>query len=212
MNDIILAGFGGHAKGVIDSIEKSGLFHITGYTDPEFRGEYRGYKYLGQDDILQEYYDRGVKNAFITLGYLGKENIRGLLYKRLKESGFRLPAVIDPTAVLAKDVNVGEGTYIGKRCVINSGTEIGRMCILNTGATVEHENKIGDFSHISVNSTLCGNVCVDTHCFVGANATVIQNRRVGAGSIVGAGSVVLRDILPKEIVYGVVKAQRSGKE
>ena len=44
MNDIILAGFGGHAKGVIDSIEKSGLFHITGYTDPEFRGEYRGYK------------------------------------------------------------------------------------------------------------------------------------------------------------------------
>ena len=43
------------------------------------------------------------------------------------------------------------------------------------------------------------------HCLVGANATVIQGIKIGGGSVVGAGSVVLRDINDNEKVYGVVK-------
>ncbi len=210
MDDIVLVGFGGHAKSVIDSIEKLNCYHIVGYTDVDSSKEYRGCQYLGCDDVLQKYYNKGIRNAFITLGYMGKGKQRELLYKKLKEIGFQLPVIIDPSAVLADDVSIEEGTFVGKKCVINSAAKVGKMCIINTGATIEHENLIGDFTHISVNSTLCGNVSVGPHCFIGANATIIQNIKIGSESVVGAGSIVLRDILSNEIVYGVRKNTQGG--
>lgn len=205
MKDIILVGFGGHAKSVIDSIEKNKEYRIIGYTDTKYQGEYHGYQYLGYDEMLQEYYDKGVKFAFITVGYMGKNKLRDYLYKQLKIIGYCIPFIVDKTAILAEDVMIGEGTFVGKKCVINAASRVGKMCIINTGAVIEHENQIGDFTHISVNSTLCGNVFVDSHCFVGSNSTIIQNIRIGSGSITGAGSVVLRNILPGETVYGIVK-------
>ncbi|WP_156032724.1 hypothetical protein [Selenomonas sp. FC4001] len=33
MEDIVLVGFGGHAKSVADCIEREGKYHIAGYTD-----------------------------------------------------------------------------------------------------------------------------------------------------------------------------------
>lgn len=205
MDNVILVGFGGHAKSVIDSIERHGQYHIVGYTDIRADKEEKEYAYLGNDSVLQGYYDRGVRNAFITLGYMGEGSQREILFRKLKEIGFHFPVIIDPTAVLARDAAVGEGTFIGKRCVVNSAAQIGKMCIINTGAVIEHESQIDDFSHISVNSTLCGRVSVGAHCFIGANTTIIQGLRIGSKSVIGAGSVVLRDVRPGETVYGTVK-------
>lgn len=204
MEDIILVGFGGHAKSVVDTIEKEGSYHIIGFTDPMPNREYKGYHCLGNDNVLEEYFAKGIKYAFITLGYMGRGKDRDVLYKKLKKIGYQLPAIIDSSAVLAEDVKIGEGTFVGKSAVINAAAAIGKMCIINTGAVVEHENQIGDFTHVSVNSTLCGNVSVSGHCFIGANATVIQNKKIGEKSVIGAGSIVLRDVLPEEVVYGIV--------
>ncbi len=202
MEDIILVGFGGHAKSVVDTIEKEGKYHIVGFTDPLPDREYKGYHCLGNDDVLEEYFLKGIRYAFVTLGYMGQGKNRDVLYKKLKKIGYRLPVIIDPSAVLAEDIKIGEGTFVGKNAVINAAAIVGKMCIINTGAVVEHENQIGDFTHVSVNGTLCGNVFVSEHCFIGANATVIQNIKIGSCSIVGAGSIVLRDILSGEKVYG----------
>lgn len=202
MEDIILVGFGGHAKSVVDTIEKESNYRIVGFTDPLLDREYKGYRCLGNDEVLEEYFSKGIRYAFVTLGYMGQGKNRDVLYKKLKEIGYRLPVIIDPSAVLAEDIKIDEGTFVGKNAVINAAAVVGKMCIINTGAVVEHENQIGDFTHVSVNSTLCGNVSVSEHCFIGANATVIQNIKIGSCSIVGAGSIVLRDILPGEKVYG----------
>lgn len=209
MNDIVLVGFGGHAKSVIDSIEKNKGYHIVGYTDINSNKDYKDYRYLGCDNILQDYYDKGVRYAFVTLGYMGKERLRDSLYKKLKEIGYQLPIIVDPTAILASDVIIGEGTFIGKKCVVNSASRVGRMCIINTGAILEHESRIDDFTHISVNTTVCGNVSVEDHCFIGANSTIIQNLKIGSRSVVGAGSVILRDISSDEKVCGVAKKFRG---
>lgn len=205
MEDIIVVGFGGHAKSVIDSIIRTGQYNIIGFTDVVPRPEYRGIKYLGKDNVLQEYFDNGIKKAFITIGYLGKDFTRDLLYNQIKSAGFQIPVIIDSSAVIAEDVTIGEGTFIGKGCIVNSAVEIREMCIINTGSILEHESQIGAFSHVSVNSTLCGNVFVDEHCFIGANTTVIQNLKIGARSVVGAGSLVLRNVLPDERIFGIIK-------
>lgn len=205
MKELVLVGFGGHAKSVADSIEAAGIYRIAGYTDPENRCEYHGYKCLGTDNDLVRLFQNGIQNAIVSVGYLGKGNLRNCLYEKLKQIGYQLPVIIDPSAVVGKDVKIGEGTYIGKRVVLNAGVQIGKMSIINTGAIVEHESKVGEFTHIAVGSVLCGNVSVGRKCLIGAGAVVIQEIEIADESVVGAGSIVLGDVKRAETVYGIVK-------
>ena len=204
---IILLGRGGHAKSVVDVIEASGNYTIIGFIDKaeERNFEYRGYSIIGCDADLLKFYKAGIHHAFVCIGFLGQGNIRDLLYDRLKQIGYHLPVLTDPTAVLASDVQVGEGSFIGKRDEINSGAAIGKMAIINTSAVVEHDSKVGGFSHISVNSTLCGEVSVGKKCFVGAGSTIVQGIKIGNNCLIGAGSVVLKDVMSGKKVYGIVK-------
>lgn len=211
MKEIVIVGFGGHAKSVADSIESSNEYRILGYTDVKEASPFCRFRRLGNDDCLRDLYRQGVRYACIGVGYLGKGELRDKLYNLLKKIGFQLPVIVDPTAVIAKDVSLKEGTYVGKNAVINASSKIGKMCIVNSGVLIEHENMIGDFSHAAVRSVTCGEVEISDHCFLGANATVIQGIQVGKNVIVGAGAVVISDLPGYSVAVGnpakVIKVQ-----
>lgn len=188
LEDIVLIGFGGHAKSVADCIKRQGKYRIAGYTDMSIHET--EYEYLGSDNQLEHIYMSGIKNAFVCIGYLGKGCLRENLYIQLKKIGFYLPIIADPSAIIAESATIGEGTFIGKNAVINSEAYIGRMAIINTMALIEHECVVGDFAHIAVAAVLCGQVEVGNAAFVGANATVIQNMVVNSNQIVPAGATI----------------------
>lgn len=200
MEKIVLIGGGGHAQSVADAIMNGKSYEIVGYTN--LNDAHSNLRYLGTDDVLESLYKNGVINAAITVGYLGKSDIRDKLYNRIKQVGFRLPCIIDPSAVVSNSADVGEGVFIGKNAVVNAGAKIGKMCIINTGALIEHNNLIGDYSHIAVGTTLCGDVHVGEHTLVGANATIIQGVHIGMNAIIGAGSVVVGDVPDNSKVVG----------
>lgn len=195
MEDIILLGIGGHAHSVVDSIEQTGKYRIFGFLDmKEMLGKsYKGYPVLDTDDAVKRYYDNGVKNAFVTVGFMGHGNVRERLYQQLKDIGYTLPNIIDNTAVVSENVKLGEGIFIGKKAVINAEAEIGNMCIVNTGAIIEHDCIVEEFSHISVGSVLCGSVHIGKASLVGANAVVIQEKSIGSHCIVAAGTAVRKN-------------------
>lgn len=203
MEDIILLGFGGHAKSVIDCIERQGKYRIIGFLDKEERGKisYRGYEVVGEDDDLPRFYDQGIRNAFVTVGFLGQSTVRNRLYDKLKQIGFRLPNIIDPSAVVAGDAVLGEGNFIGKLVMLNADVKIGSMCIINSGAMIEHECRVGDFSHVSVGTVLCGEVTVGRETFVGAGSTLIQGITVGDHCIVAAGTTLRKNVKDYEMAY-----------
>lgn len=185
MEDIILIGYGGHAKSVADCIERQNRYRIIGYTDLEKRKS--KYKYLGTDDVLKDFFNRGIQNVVICQGYLGKGNVREALYDNVKKIGFNLPVISDPSSIISDTAIIGEGTFIGKRAIVNAEAIIGKMCIINTNALIEHECIIHDFSHIAVSATLCGQVEIGRRGFIGANATVIQCRKIEDNTIIPAG-------------------------
>lgn len=203
MEQIILLGCGGHACSVVDSIIQLGYYEIIGFIERE-NGKGIGfaeYSVIGTDHDLQAIYNAGVRNAFVTIGYLGKSNIREKVYSNLKQIGYHIPKIIDPSAILARGVQMEEGTYIGKRAVVNTNSYIGKMCIINTGAIVEHGNVIEDFSHVSVGSVLCGDVKLGKGTLIGANAAVIQGIHIGDNVIVGAGVTVRHHIESGRVYY-----------
>lgn len=196
MEQIIILGHGGHAKSVVDTIESGGKYKIAGYVVNEEVIERRvgDYPILGTDNELRSIFKKGITNAAVGIGYLGKGDIRIRVYNKLKEIGYNLPIIYDVSSNISPKVQIGEGTFIGKGSIVNRDAEIGKMCIINTGAIVEHDCKIDDFSHIAVGTILCGGVCVGTQTLVGANATVIQGRNIGDRCVVGAGEVVRKNI------------------
>lgn len=188
MEDLILVGFGGHAKSVADCIERQQKYRIVGYTD--LKENVSKYQYLGQDCILQKYYDSGVRYAAVGIGYMGKGNIRQNIYNNLKKIGYTLPPICDPSAIISSSAEIGEGVFIGKSAIINAEARIGKMVIINTNAIVEHECVVDDFAHIAVSAVLCGQVQVGNSAFIGANATIIQCRKINPHTLVPAGVVV----------------------
>lgn len=211
MKDILLLGMGGHAKSVIDSIEEKSEYRIVGILDKKEKIGigYRQYKVIGEDIEIDKYYIKGIKYAFLTIGYMGESKIRQILYKKLKDIGYELPVIVDSTASLASDIIIGEGSYIGKKCIVNANTVIGNMCILNTGSIIEHDCIIEDYTHIAVGSVICGNVYIGDSCLIGANSTIIQGKRIGRDTIIGAGAIITKDIENNYIVYDKVKRMRS---
>lgn len=193
---IVIVGAGGHAKTIVDTLERLDTFEIAGYISKENVGSdiYRGYKIIGRDEDLKEIYKSGVVNAIIAVGFMGRSTLRQKLYEDLKQIGYKLPAIVDPTAIIATDVVIDEGTYIGRNVVVNADAKIGKCCILNTSCVVDHENHIGNFTHISVQAVCCGKVHIGENCMLGANSTVIQNITVGDNTVIGAGALIIKDI------------------
>lgn len=188
MEDIILVGYGGHAKSVADCIERQGKYKIIGYTD--FQEHESSYPYLGTDEVLVDYYNKGVRNLALCIGYLGKGKVREEMYMNLKQIGFVFPQIIDPSAIVSDSVTLGEGTFVGKCAIINAEARIGKMVIVNTMALIEHECVVEDFSHVAVAAVLCGQVEVGEAAFIGANSTVIQCRKIEPRQIVPAGITI----------------------
>lgn len=205
MEDIVLVGFGGHGKSVADAIELQNKYRIVGFTDIFPQETYRGYPYLGKDDVLCDLFQQGVTNAFVGVGYMGNNIIRDILYNNIVRIGYKVPNIVDPSAVVSSSVLLGNGVFLGKNVVINANAQISDMCIINTGAIVEHECNVGAFSHIAVGAVLCGNVTVGSHVLIGAGATIIQCCHVGDDAIVGAGSIVLKDIASGDKKVGLIK-------
>lgn len=207
MEKIVLIGAGGHAKTIVDTIERTNCYEIAGFLDGGEIGReiYRGYRVIGHDEDADSIYDGGVRNAVIAVGALGRSDLRNRLFQEMKRTGFYFPVIIDPTAIVAEDTVIGEGTYIGRNAVINVDVRIGRNCIINTAAIIEHECVVGDFAHISVGAILCGSVKAHKGSFIGAGSTVIQGISIGEDSVVGANSTVIGNVGNKQIVHGIVK-------
>lgn len=201
MKKIIIIGRGGHTKSLVDVIERQKVYEIAGYVvNDESESSEGDYPVLGSDDDLKKIFESGIHNAAIGIGFLGKSTVREKIYRVLKEIGYILPVISDPSAVISEKHMIGEGSFIGKGAIINADVKIGIGCIINTGAIVEHDSCVGDFSHIAVGSVLCGEVSVGCRTLIGANSTVIQGRCIGDACIVGAGETVRKNIISNSII------------
>jgi sugar O-acyltransferase (sialic acid O-acetyltransferase NeuD family) len=198
--EILIVGGGGHAKVIYGSLVRTGKWKVAGYTDVNDTGQV-DIEYLGPDERMSDIV-RTIKYAVVGVGQIKSSGPRRRLYLRLKDIGFSLPVIISESAVVLHNVTLGEGTYAGENSYIGPHASIGIMCIINTGAVVEHDCRIGDFSHISISSSLAGTVSVGNGTMIGMGACVTNGVSVGNDVIVSAGTVVRKDVPDKSLVSG----------
>ena len=202
---IVIIGSSGHAKVIIDIIEKQNTFSIVGLINSNRPvGEMTlGYPIIGHEDDLPSLMTaHTIEGCIIAIGDNWK---RKLVLDKLNSKNIAVEYItaIHPSAQIGKNVTIGIGTTIMAGAIINSDATIGKFNIINTKASVGHDCFLGDFVSLAPNATLGGNVRIGNFSAISMSATLIHSICIGEHTVVGAGSTVLQNIDNLKIVYGV---------
>lgn len=120
----------------------------------------------------------------------------------LIKHGLKPISVIHPTAFIDKNVKLGIGVQIlaGAKVMVNA--TIGDWCIINTNASVDHDCILGEGVEVAPHGALNGEIRVGENSFIGSNAVILPKTKIGSCSVVGAGSVVVKDVVDGIVVVG----------
>jgi sugar O-acyltransferase (sialic acid O-acetyltransferase NeuD family) len=119
----------------------------------------------------------------------------------------RLATVIHPRASVSPAAVLAPGCFVAAQAVVAPGARVGACAIVNHGAVVDHDVQVGDYSHVAPLSAIGGEAGVGAGVLVGAGSVVLPQRRVADHVVLGAGAVVRADIVEAG-VYAGVPAQR----
>lgn len=202
---LLIIGSSGHAKVIIDIVEKQGKYDIMGLVDSNrsIGEETLGYKVLGDETVLIKFYLESINlHLFIAIG---DNAVRFKVFNQINALGkpFNYATVIHPTAIIGKDVKIGVGVAVMAGSVINPASAIGNFSIINTASSIDHDCQVNDFATISPGAILGGSVKIAQFAVVSIGATVIHGINIGEDSIVGAGATVINHIGNNEIHVGV---------
>ena len=194
---VVIIGASGHGKVIADIIVNSND-KVLGFLDDsdDVQGKkIIGFPVLGKIADFDNYRDC----EFVIA--IGNPYVREKISNELPVKWY---TAIHPTAVISSlDVEIGEGTVIMANAVVNPSARIGKHCIINTGAIVEHDNILEDYVHLSPNVTLAGIVKVGKSTHIGAGSCTKQVLNIASNCVIGAGSVIVKDITESGTYVGV---------
>jgi sugar O-acyltransferase (sialic acid O-acetyltransferase NeuD family) len=180
---VIVFGSGGQARVVAEIILNNKNLQLLGFVDPYTK------------DKNEKIFGLPIRDRFAEAqGFIigvGNNQRRAQRFDQMLELGLKPVTIIHPTANIAKDVTIGQGTIIAMGATIATGAQIGSNVIINTGAIVEHENVIGNNVHIAPGAALAGRVKVKNGAFVGLRALVRECLTVGTDAVVPDNATVV---------------------
>ena len=123
------------------------------------------------------------------------------------KKGFRAyePSYIHKTA------DIGNDTKIGAFCDIGKNVKIGEKCNIQAHVTISNDCKLGDRVFIGPNTSLLNDkqmddriqpVTVGDDAKIGGGVVVLPGIKIGVSAVIGAGSVVTKDVPPNTVVAG----------
>lgn len=106
---------------------------------------------------------------------------------------------------------IGEGVYIGPNVIIGNNCKIQNHTLLYEGVSIEDDVFIGP-NVITTNDLYpkAGSdwrdrfreTCIKKGSSVGANTTIVCGITIGENTLIGAGSVVTKDMKANSVCYG----------
>lgn len=162
MKKILLYGYGGHAKVLVELLINAGYSWIGVFDDNEIEPQNQHVEYLGN-------YSKDIHPEVGLIIAIGNSPIRQKLVGLITH---KFEKFIHPTAFISKTVHIGDGTVVLQNVVIQNNAKIGNHCILNIQASVDHDSLVKDFVHIA------------PHAYIGSNCTVSSLSDLTPGQII----------------------------
>lgn len=198
MKDIAIYGAGGFGrevacllKGINNEVEPT--WNLVGFFDDGVEaGSHNEYgEVLGNIDTLNSW-----NKPLAIVFAIGSPKIVELLHSKVRNPNIEFPNIIAPDTLFLDldNVRMGQGNIICSRCLISCNVKIGNFNTLNGSINVGHDASIGDFNSIMPAVKISGGVRIGNRNFLGVNSVILQYKSIENDTIIGAGSVVIRNI------------------
>lgn len=118
-------------------------------------------------------------------------------------------------ALIREDNEIGDGCSVGTNAVLEVGNRVGDGTRIHSGCFLEHTTlgrRVFLAPHVVFTDDphpMCPRyqecvlgATVEDDVSIGANSTILPGIKVGAGSLIGAGSVVTKNVEPSSVVAG----------
>ena len=192
---MLVVGAGGHARVCIEALLDGGM-DVVGCVSADGNGA-AGLPcpVLGRTaDLADVALAAAATHAFVAVG---DNAARQALAGECERASLPLVTAISRFAMVSSSARLGDGV------VVLAGV------ILNTRSSVDHDNVVADFAHISVGVSLGGSVSIGARALVGIGSTVLPGLHVGDDAVVGGGAVVVRSVPAGATVVGVPATVQS---
>lgn len=205
-----------HGKEIIKYIKESKKVtpvkaYINGDIEPKeiegikIFGSCNSYLLIGEFSIIEKYIEENKEK--ITDTYIEHDRRNSAI--PLLDTKY-VNARIEPGAIIRDMVEIGDNAVIMMGSIINIGVRIGSGTMIDMGVVLGGRVVVGNNCHIGAGTVLAGvveppsatPVIIEDNVVIGANAVVIEGVRVGKGSVIAAGAIVLKDVPAGVVVAG----------
>lgn len=145
-------------------------------------------------------------------------------------------AVVDEGAVIGAGTKIWHFSHLSARCVIGEGCVVGQNVFIDNnvivGRGVKIQNNVSLYNGVIIeDEVFLGPSCVFTNVVnprafverkaefrqtivrrgatIGANATIVCGTIIGEYALIGAGSVVTKNVKPYALIYGAPAVQHG---
>jgi sugar O-acyltransferase (sialic acid O-acetyltransferase NeuD family) len=114
----------------------------------------------------------------------------------------RYQTLVHPTAYVSPRARVGRGVLIYQHCTINNSAVIEDHAVILPQSVLSHDCVLREYAVVTSSVTVGSSAHIGRCSYLGTRCCMLPGVRIGEGSLVGIGSVVLRDVDPYTVVVG----------
>lgn len=192
MQKIIIIGNSDYARLIREYVDEVEDFHVECFSvDGAFISESRidGLPVVSFEEINKIYSPDSVK-LILAIGYQKLGKTRRDIYTRYNDLGYEFINYIHPSAIVDKDLTIGNGNIILEGAIIQKRVQIGDGNLIWQGAIISHDDIIGNFNTFCANSVISGCVKVGDCSFFGASSTVRDKIEIASYNLIGSSAYV----------------------
>lgn len=199
---VAFLGAGSHADAILPMLDLA-YYDFIGFFDDKDIASHDGYPILGKlVDVMTFLATKQCDCVFVTIG--DNEKRREVFEMVIGDYPNAVINIISKTAMIfSMDSIQGTGIFIGHGAFVGSKAKVYDNSVINTGAIVEHHSIIGSHCNVAPNATINGLVTLGTEVYVGSGSTIIQLKCVCDKVMLGAGAVVVTDIVESGTYVGI---------
>lgn len=152
-------------------------------------------------DEIQDRYPPDSHDVFVAITYPKLNRSRTRMYQMCKSWGYKCATYISSRAFVWHNAVIGENTFIFENNTVQFHAKIGNNVVLWSGNHIGHRSVIEDNCWLTSHIVISGFCRVGRNSFIGVNASVGDRVTIAEDTVLGAGSVTVKDLEEKGCVY-----------
>jgi sugar O-acyltransferase (sialic acid O-acetyltransferase NeuD family) len=204
MDNVLILGAGTYGQVYSEYLMESKIFNVVGFlddNDSKIGLTVNGLKVIDKISNLELFTDSGITAVFIPIG---NNDVRLKLFEVSKSLGFKTPAFVHSSVIMHKTVNIGDGVYILPGSMIMPFTKIANYTMISMGVNIAHHVVIDEGCFFSQGVNIGASIHIENKVFAGIASTIMTGvKNIGANTIIGGGTVVIKDLPSNCTAVGV---------